>query len=265
MARILVIDDEHNIRMMVRLTLEQAGHEVITAADGPEGLEKFDGCDNFDLILLDQRMPGMEGLEVLQEMKSRCPDSRIVMITAFGTIDLAVDAMKAGATDFLRKPFTTETLRGAVLGALMTEPRQPTPLPTPEITEEKTAVAAEAPSPLLYGLTTVNGYHIESNPKDVVIENDEMHYAFSVRSPEGDTKSCTVQLSSNVISEIKTQTDKRLMVGRNRFWHALCEHVLANYLYQNANYPPNLLIRVDEVDRSMTNWVNASIRAIEGK
>src|ERR1044071_1648118 len=98
MARILVIDDESNIRMMIRLALER---------EGP-----------WDLILLDQRMPDKTGLEILRELREKEKDVRIIMITAFGTIDLAVDAMKAGATDFLRKPFTVDILRGAVKAAL---------------------------------------------------------------------------------------------------------------------------------------------------
>lgn len=119
MARILIIDDENNIRRMLKLALAQNGHTVETASDGYEGLERFgnDGAD-WDLVLLDQRMPGLEGLEVLREMRRRNPLARVLMITAFGTIDLATDAMAAGATDFLRKPFAIETLRSAVAAAL---------------------------------------------------------------------------------------------------------------------------------------------------
>lgn len=258
MARILVVDDENNIRTMVQLALEQAGHEVDTAADGPSGLEKFGDGTSYDLILLDQRMPGMEGLEVLQEMKARNPSARIVMITAFGTIDLAVDAMKAGATDFLRKPFTTETLRGAVLGALMTTPK-PVELAQPK----PAAPHAEAvePSPLLYGLTTVNGYHIESDPMAVVVEDGNRRYTFAVRDPYGSTESCVVLLSAQVISDVKATARRTYQTDTNRFWHALCEHVLSDYLYRNASYPPDFFIRVDEVDRSMRNWVKAATKA----
>lgn len=257
MARILVIDDEHNIRMMVQLALEQVGHEVDTAADGPSGLEKFGDSSGYDLVLLDQRMPGMEGLEVLQEMKSRNPNARIVMITAFGTIDLAVDAMKAGATDFLRKPFTTETLRGAVIGALMTTPR----------TELQPAPSMETPtepiesSPILYGLTTVNGYHIESNPEAVKIDKGDIRYTFFILSPSGEKESCIVLLSTDVLSEVETIIHRKYS-EIDRFWHALCEQVLANYLYQNAEIPADHYLRVDEVDRSLRNWVKAVVSAV---
>ncbi len=134
MARILIVDDENNIRMMVRLALQHVGHTVETAADGTEGLQKFGNGSNFDLVLLDQRMPGLEGLDVLKQMRYQHPTAKIIMATAFGTIDLAVDAMKSGATDFLRKPFTAETLRGAVQSALKDNAFQrPTPQhPTPD-------------------------------------------------------------------------------------------------------------------------------------
>lgn len=254
MARILVVDDEKNIRMMVQLALEQAGHDVDTAEDGMSGLETFGDGSGYDLILLDQRMPGMEGLEVLREMKARNPGARIIMITAFGTIDLAIDAMKAGATDFLRKPFSTETLRGAVLGALMTMPmavEQPQLQPT-----VPTAQLAE-PGPLLYGLTTVNGYHIESDPKAVVVEDGDMRFTFAVRHPSGNTESCTVLLPDHVISDVKALTHREYRAVENRFWHAICEHALSNYLYQNADYPPGFFLRIDEVDRGLRNWVKA--------
>ena len=73
MARILVVDDENNIRMMVRLALQHVGHTVTVAADGPEGLEKFGNGDEIDLVVLDQRMPGMEGIDVLNRCAITIP------------------------------------------------------------------------------------------------------------------------------------------------------------------------------------------------
>src|SRR5438874_1638850 len=104
--RILIIEDEENIRETVRFALEAAGYAVETAADGIEGLQDFGTGECWDLVVLDHRMPGMEGLEVLRRMRARDPQARILMATAYATIELAVDAMKAGALDFLRKPFT---------------------------------------------------------------------------------------------------------------------------------------------------------------
>jgi DNA-binding NtrC family response regulator len=115
--RVLIIDDEPNIRRMMRLTLEADGYEVEDAADGRAGLELFGDGARFDAVVLDQKMPGMDGLETLRQIRRRSPHAAVVMATAYGTIDLAVDAMKAGATDFLKKPLTPDTLRGAVLAA----------------------------------------------------------------------------------------------------------------------------------------------------
>ena len=133
--KLLVIDDEPHIRQMMRLTLEAAGYQVDEAATGAAGLALYQerGPEGYAAVLLDQRMPGIDGLQTLKELKARAPDVRVIMVTAFASIDLAVDAMRLGATDFLRKPMTPETLRGAVGGALATSPR--TPLKEPAVPE----------------------------------------------------------------------------------------------------------------------------------
>ena len=177
MARILVIDDEPNIRTMMKLALQHVGHTVATAADGNEGLEKYGAGEDWDLVLLDQRMPGMEGLEVLKVLRFQNRLVRVIMVTAFGTVDLAVDAMKAGATDFLRKPFTAEILRGAVTGAL-----------------DRAFVPGELdksvaqPSPLTFGMSTINGFRIEFVPGPGLRAADGLHFEFTVCSPEGDAR-----------------------------------------------------------------------------
>ena len=116
--RVLVVDDEEHLRHVMRLTLEASGYEVGEAADGEEALRLFGDGFSFDAILLDQRMPGLDGLETLKRMKARRADVCIIMVTAYATVELAVDAMKLGATDFVRKPMTPETLRHAVAAAL---------------------------------------------------------------------------------------------------------------------------------------------------
>ena len=136
-TRILIIDDEAHIRYMMRLTLETAGYEVGEAGDGLQGLEAFGDGATWDAVLLDQRMPGMDGLETLRRLKERYPEVRIIMVTAFASIELAVDAMKLGATDFVRKPMTPEILRHTVAAALdkssiATRGPQPAAAPQPE-------------------------------------------------------------------------------------------------------------------------------------
>ena len=102
----------------MRLALEHVGYSVETASDGAEGLVKFGDGSGYDLVLLDHRMPGMTGTEVQQQIIKRNAETRLIMVTAFGTISLALEAIQAGASDFLRKPFTAETLRQAVAAAL---------------------------------------------------------------------------------------------------------------------------------------------------
>src|SRR5690242_20827238 len=115
---ILIIDDEDHIRSMMRLTLEAAHHVVGEARDGLEGLKVYGDGSQWDVVVLDQRMPGIDGLETLRRLKTINPQARVVMATAYASIELAVDAMKLGATDFVRKPMTPETLRHAVSAAL---------------------------------------------------------------------------------------------------------------------------------------------------
>src|SRR4051812_35989442 len=116
--RILVVDDEEHLRRVMRLTLETSGYEVTEAADGESALRGFGDGATVDAVLLDQKMPGIDGLETLKRLKLRRPDARVIVVTAYASVELAVDAMKLGATDFVRKPMTPETLRHAVAAAL---------------------------------------------------------------------------------------------------------------------------------------------------
>ncbi len=253
MARILVIDDEHNIRMMIRLALKHDGHEVELAADGEEGLDKFHDGTEWDLVLLDQRMPGMDGLSVLKELRELDPHARAIMITAFGTVDLAVDAMKSGATDFMRKPFTTDTLRGAVQAALSgnvrssTQPAGKQPIPSHGVT---------------FGMTTINGYRIEFQTGTVSkIHGGGIGFPFTVRRPDGEASPCTVTLSPVVIELIKAHLDRDAVPGGDRFYQAVCEEALANYLYQNADFPSQNLLAVDELTGGLRRFIDVIVSA----
>lgn len=114
--RVLIVDDEPVLRRMVRLTLEDT-HEVHEAADGASALEALHTAGPFDVVLLDQKMPGMAGVDVLAELRRLAPDTRVVMLTAHATLDLATRALAAGASHFLAKPMTPALLRAAVAAA----------------------------------------------------------------------------------------------------------------------------------------------------
>jgi DNA-binding NtrC family response regulator len=110
MARtVLVIDDEDNMRWVLSRALEKAGYDVITAGRGADGLRQF-ALNPVDLVLLDLKMPGMDGLAVLREIRQRSQTTPVLLLTAYATVPTAVEALQVGATDYLRKPFDLEAV-----------------------------------------------------------------------------------------------------------------------------------------------------------
>ncbi len=114
---ILLIEDDESLRRVMEYNLREDGYRVVTAADGRSGLERFQ-AQAVDLVLTDIRMPEMDGMEVLTRLKTMQPDLPVIVLTAHGTIDSAVEAIKVGAFDYLTKPFSREQLRAAVRKAL---------------------------------------------------------------------------------------------------------------------------------------------------
>ncbi len=106
-VRILVIDDELGIREGCRRALTPYGFEVEVAENGPAGLRKLRE-EHFDILLLDAMLPGMSGLEVLEQVRRQYPDLICIIITGYATVELAVQAIRQGAHDFIAKPFTAE-------------------------------------------------------------------------------------------------------------------------------------------------------------
>ena len=117
MPRILVIDDHESMREGMAVTLKKAGHEVTAVRDGRTGIAAWDKAP-FDLVISDLKMDGMDGLEVVRTLRERAPDALILMVTAHGSIEVAVTAMQEGAFDFIEKPFTPDVLRARVEKAL---------------------------------------------------------------------------------------------------------------------------------------------------
>jgi len=110
---VLIVDDEKNIRLTLSQALEVLEVETDTAANGEEALAKLKEKE-FGLILLDLKMPGMDGMDVLRQVSKIRPDIRIVILTAYGTVESAVEAMKLGAADFIQKPFAPDEIRELV-------------------------------------------------------------------------------------------------------------------------------------------------------
>ena len=117
MAKILIVDDQRNMRTTLAMMLRGAGYEVDEAADGEQGSERG-GTEAFDVVLTDLRMGTKDGIDVLRAIKDTQPMTEVIVMTAYGTIESAVEAMRLGAFDYIQKPFTEQELLVKVQKAL---------------------------------------------------------------------------------------------------------------------------------------------------
>jgi len=116
-SKILVIDDDESLRRVLEYNLAQEGYAVLTAASGEQGLDLL-RKEGADLVLTDVRMAGMDGLQVMEAVRKSDPNVQVIIITAFGTIEMAVEAMKAGAFHYISKPFNRDELKLTIRKAL---------------------------------------------------------------------------------------------------------------------------------------------------
>jgi len=117
-AKILVIDDEENIRKSLRMILEYEGYSFLEAGDGEDGLQKLEESIGIDIVLLDIRLPGRDGMDILKDIKSRPYSPEVIMISGQGTIQTAVEATKLGAFEFLEKPLHRDRVLLTIRNAL---------------------------------------------------------------------------------------------------------------------------------------------------
>lgn len=113
MKKILIVDDESNIRLGLNKCLAKEGYYIEEASNGEEALQLIYN-KKYDLILMDVQMPELNGFDVLKRIRKFGNSTRVIMMTAFGTVEMAVDSMKIGAVDFLSKPFTISKVRDVV-------------------------------------------------------------------------------------------------------------------------------------------------------
>ena len=234
--RILIIDDEENIRRVTRLTLQAAGDEVGEAVDGERGLAAFADGSTWDAVLLDQRMPGMDGLETLRHIKDRQPDARVIMSTAYASIELAVDAMKLGATDFVRKPMTPEILRNAVTAALAKQ--------LPGSVSAAPASREGSAEPLIQ-IITMNGFTILESEG---ARQEPHERRFTVKSPTGGEHEVLVQIDDEAVGYVERMT-RRQLPAENSFWTSQAQRLLSDYLWKEGKVPPTRKLTIKDVDR----------------
>ena len=125
-ARVLVVEDEEIVRDILLKVLTEEGYRVDAVETGEDGLKALDS-HLYDLVLLDLNLPGMHGLNVLSAAPATQTDAQFIVMTAFGTVDTAVEAMRLGAYDYINKPFRTEELpsSGSELNSLAAANHQP--------------------------------------------------------------------------------------------------------------------------------------------
>ncbi len=146
--KVLIIDDEPSLRQTVSMILEEEGHETVTASDGREGLAKALEIEP-DIVLTDVRMPGMPGLEFLEQYREKGGDALVIVMTAYGSTELATEAMKKGAYDYVPKPFSADQLVLVLRKAQEREAlRQEVTRLRQEVTADRriTGIIAKAPS-----------------------------------------------------------------------------------------------------------------------
>jgi len=234
--RVLIIDDEENIRRVTRLTLQAAGYEIGEAASGERGLEAFGDGSAWDAVLLDQRMPGMDGLETLRHINERDATARVIMATAYASIELAVDAMKLGATDFVRKPMTPEILRNAVAAALAKQLRVSAP---------EAPTSAEISTAPLIQIITMNGFTIMDSEG---AQREPNERRFIVKSPTGSEHEVLVEIDEEAIGYVERMT-RRKLPPENSFWTTQAQRVLGDYLWKEGKVPPTRKLTLTDVDR----------------
>jgi DNA-binding response OmpR family regulator len=228
--RVLIIDDEENIRQMLRLTLETAAYEVGEAGDGMEAFAILGGDPAWNVILLDQRLPIMEGTEVLRRIKVLAPQARVVMMTAFASVEIAVQAMKLGATDFLRKPLTPEMVRNAVTAALKSASQRA------KVEGQKEAHTSSV---------TMNGFTILPGP-DIAKQPNERR--FIVRKPNGRNQEVVVEISQEARESAVRMTGVAIDEG---LWTSQAETFLSDFIWNDGDVPHSGRLVLKGIDRDV--------------
>ena len=118
--RILIVDDEEGMRRLLGRILAKEGYDTTTAANGVDAL-RLVASERFDLVVTDIKMPEMDGLQLLQEIREYEPSLPVIVITAYGTIENAVQALRAGAYDYIAKPFEADEIKLTVAKVLERE------------------------------------------------------------------------------------------------------------------------------------------------
>ncbi len=245
-TRVLIIEDEDRLRHMMRLALENE-YQVGDAPTGEAGLEQFGAGADWDVVLLDQRLPGIDGLETLRQLRQRDPGVCVVMITAFASIELAVDAMKLGAVDFLRKPVAPEALRGALAAALHTRAERQAIRPS--------AIGLPVAKPTITRLT-LNGFQIMAEHERSDAGSPHDHLFTVLQFASGERHQVTVRIDPEEVERV-TRLSRRRLAPQGAFWREQAEAFLANTLWLNGRVPDTGCLTLTDLPRDIIDLAAA--------
>jgi DNA-binding response OmpR family regulator len=238
--RILIVDDEKCILQMMELVLQNAGYETTTANSGKDALEKFGTGSSFDLVVLDFKMPDLNGIEVETEMLRRDPSTKVLIVSGFGGTATAMEVLNRGASDFLRKPFAPEALRDAVRNTLERDQKQ-SPL---------NAVCRE------FSRQGINGFSFELEKVEEDDQFGDITYFFEVQR-EGDNPRFVKVIVTAIAQElVKAYIDSDSVPCGKRFYEALAEETLANHLRKESSVPSSAQILVEDISPSHRAWID---------
>ncbi len=192
------------------------------------------------MVLLDQKMPGMEGLDVLRQIKALAPAAQVIMVTAFSSVELAVSAMKLGAVDFVRKPTTPEIIRNAVNAALTK--RQ-------GINADTHSTTLDLPARPPGRSITLNGFTISRAPDAKgAPPASPAERRFIVRGPDGREQEVVIEIDEEAVKSVERLARRRLPVGR-AFLTEQAERFLNAFLWNDGKVPPGGRLTLKGIDR----------------
>lgn len=240
-SRILVIDDDATILKMMELVLKSAGFSVSTSTSGRHGLDTFGKGSEFDLVITDYRMPELSGLEVLEEILERRSDAKVIVVSGFGGIDTALEAINRGAIDFLRKPYAPTDLREAVESAIKGGERLS---PVATVCKE-------------FSQQDINGFNFELSEELVDEHTGNLTYIFEIQRGQDSPRYVKVILPAYAQELIKAFIDADEVPFGARFYQALCEQKMAQYLRENGSIPSSASILIDDLEKFEQDWINS--------
>lgn len=221
--RILIVDDDGPSRHMFRFALEDQ-HEPHEAADGASALEVMRAKGPFDVVLLDLRMPGMSGLEVLKRVHRRSPQTAVIVMTAYSSFAVPAQAMRAGATHFLSKPTDPSALRAAVAATR----RRVVP---PDLA------------------ITLNGFTVEpwGDPARVERDGSVVHTFHVSHGLESWNRVMQVRLGPQALQRTMARNQDNVSTVAAQ----IARRTLADHLWREGTLPPKEGLVVDEADASL--------------